>query len=314
MDVPMLVNGPTERPSGQGVVRRHRRRRWVTGSLVALAVAWIAYQLVTNPGFQWPIVVSYFTNGEILSGLLLTIELTAVTQAVGIAIGIILAMMQLSESRITAMASTVYVWFFRGTPVLVQLIFWYNLAYLFPRVVLEVPGGMILFSISTNSLISPFTAALLGLGLNEGAYMAEIVRGGILSVDAGQIEAGRALGLTSLQVMRRIVLPQAMRSIVPATGNQTIGMLKYTSLASVVSLQELLNSAETIYTRTFQTIPLLIVASLWYLVLTTVLSWGQYYVERHYARGSTRELPPTPVARLVTTMRDARARLAAALR
>ncbi len=314
MDVPLPVNSLTERQAGPGVVRRHRRRRWVEASLVALAAGWIAYQLVTNPGFQWPVVASYFTSGEILSGLLLTIELTVVTQAIGIAIGICLAMMQLSDSRITATAAAAYVWFFRGTPVLVQLIFWYNLAYLFPRVALGVPAGPTFFSMSTNSLISPFTAALLGLGLNEGAYMAEIVRGGILSVDAGQMEAGRALGMTSLQVMRRIVLPQAMRSIVPATGNQTIGMLKYTSLASVVSLQELLNSAETIYTRTFQTIPLLIVASLWYLVLTTVLSWGQYYVERYYARGSAHELPATPAAMLAATMRGARARLAAVLR
>ena len=167
-------------------------------------------------------------------------------------------------------------WFFRGTPVLVQLIFWFNLASLFPEVKLGIPfGGPALAEWQANALITPFLAALLGLGLNEGAYMAEIVRGGILGVDDGQTQAAKALGFTPRQTMRRIVIPQAMRIIIPPTGNQTIGMLKYTSLASVVAVAELLQSAQAIYNRTFETIPLLIVASLWYLILTTVLSIGR---------------------------------------
>jgi polar amino acid transport system permease protein len=173
--------------------------------------------------------------------------------------------------------------------VLVQLIFWFNLASLYPILKLGLPfGGPAIGAWKANTVITPFLAALLGLGLNEGAYMAEIVRGGILGVDQGQTEAAKALGFTPVMTMRRIVLPQAMRMIIPPTGNQTIGMLKYTSLASVVSVAELLQSAQAIYNRTFETIPLLIVASLWYLFLTTVLSIGQHYVERHYARGQRR--------------------------
>jgi polar amino acid transport system permease protein len=199
----------------------------------------------------------------------------------------VLAVMRLSRNPLVSSASTLYVWFFRGTPVLVQLIFWFNLASLFPEIKLGIPfGGPALTEWETNALITPFLAALLGLGLNEGAYMAEIVRGGILGIDEGQTQASKALGFTQRQTMRRIVIPQAMRIIIPPTGNQTIGMLKYTSLASVVAVAELLQSAQAIYNRTFETIPLLIVASLWYLILTTVLSIGQHYIERHYARGA----------------------------
>ena len=195
--------------------------------------------------------------------------------------------------------SWAYIWFFRGTPLLVQIIFWYNLAALVPQLSLGVPfGGPQLVSGDVNHIITPFTAALLGLGLNEGAYMSEIVRGGIQSVDHGQSEAATALGMRPGRVMRRIVLPQAMRVIIPPTGNQVIGMLKSSSLVSVTSLPELLYASQLIYQKTFQTIPLLIVASLWYLILTSVLSVGQYYLERRFARGAARALPPTPIARL----------------
>lgn len=305
--VPDRLSGTTAGSGAEVVVRRRRTGRWIGAVVVALIVVWIVYQLIVNKGFEWSVVGRYFLSGEILNGLLLTVELTIVAEAVGIAIGIVVAVLRMTGNPVTELAAAAYIWFFRGTPALVQLVFWYNLASLFPTFALGIPfGGPKVWDISANAVISPFTAAILGLGLNEGAYMAEIVRGGILSVDAGQMEASRALGMRPLLTMRRIVLPQAMRSIIPATGNQTIGMLKYTSLASVVSLQELLNSAETIYTRTFQTIPLLIVASLWYLVLTTVLSYGQFYLERYFARGSSRQLPATPWARIVQGLRGAR--------
>jgi polar amino acid transport system permease protein len=274
---------------GEGVIEAvplRRPGRWVAAAAVAVAAVWLVHSLVTNPGFQWGVVGHYMLSPEILKGMLMTVELTVLTMLVGIALGVLLAVMRLSRNPLVSGASALYVWFFRGTPVLVQLIFWFNLASLYPVLKLGIPfGGPTLASAQANVLITPFLAALLGLGLNEGAYMAEIVRGGILGIDQGQTDAAKALGFTPLQTMRRIVIPQAMRMIIPPTGNQTIGMLKYTSLASVVAVAELLQSAQAIYNRTFETIPLLLVASLWYLVLTTVLSIGQHHVERHYARG-----------------------------
>jgi polar amino acid transport system permease protein len=206
--------------------------------------------------------------------------------------------MRLSANPLLSGASWAYIWFFRGTPVLVQLLFWYNLAALFPQISLGVPFGPAFVHGSANSLITALTASILGLGLNEGAYMAEIVRAGILSVDHGQVEAAQALGMTRAVTMRRIILPQAMRVIVPPTGNETISMLKTSSLASVITVTELLYAVQLIYSVNFKTIPLLIVASLWYLIATSVLTVGQYFVERHYARGSARALPPTPLQRL----------------
>ncbi|MGE5136800.1 MAG: amino acid ABC transporter permease, partial [Gemmatimonadota bacterium] len=213
-------------------------------------------------------------------------------------LGVLLAVMRLSANPLLSGSSWVYIWFFRGTPVLVQLLFWYNLAALYPKISLGVPFGPSFVTFSANSLITAFTAAILGLGLNEGAYMAEIVRAGILSVEHGQAEAAQALGMTRGLTMRRIVLPQAMRVIIPPTGNETISMLKTSSLASVITVTELLYAVQLIYSVNFKTIPLLIVASIWYLIATSVLTVGQYYIERHYARGSVRELPPTPWQRL----------------
>jgi polar amino acid transport system permease protein len=218
---------------------------------------------------------------------------------IGIAIGVVLAVMRLSPNPLVGGASWIYVWLFRGTPVLVQLLFWQFVSALYPHLSIGIPfGGAELAHADANSLIHPFTAAILGLGLNEGAYMSEIVRAGILSVDEGQSEAAHALGMSRMQTLRRIVLPQAMRVIIPPTGNETISMLKTTSLVSVIAYAELLYSAQLIYSVNYKTIPLLIVASAWYLFFTTILSIGQYYVERRYARGATRALPPTPFQRL----------------
>ena len=268
-------------------------------AVIAVLAAMGVHTLVTNTRFQWGVVGQFFFSQAILTGLARTIELTAVAMALGIVLGIVLAVMRLSPNPVLSRASWSYIWFFRGTPVLVQIIFWYNLSALFPKLSLGVPFGPALVSGSVNSIITPFVAAILGLGLAEAAYMAEIVRAGILSVDKGQHQAAAALGMGRLLVMRRIVLPQAMRVIIPPTGNETISMLKTTSLVSVVSFQELLYSAQLIYARNYETIPLLLVASLWYLAATTVLSGFQILVERRAGRGwSPRRSAPGSLRRM----------------
>ncbi|HXP74962.1 MAG TPA: amino acid ABC transporter permease [Stellaceae bacterium] len=262
--------------------------RWVACTAVLLLLAWFAYVVSTNPNFQWPVVGKYLFNPEILQGVLLTIRLTISCMCIGIALGIVVALMRLSENKLLAYSAQVYIVAFRGTPALVQLIFWFNLSALFPVIAIGLPFlGLDFVTVDANALITPVVAANLGLGLCEGAYMAEIVRSGILSVDPGQQEAAAAVGMTRAQTMRKVILPQALRVIIPPTGNQIIGMLKYTSLASVISVTELLSSAELIYTRTYETIPLLIVASLWYLLLTTLLTAGQRILERWVGRSQT---------------------------
>ncbi|MGH9918344.1 MAG: amino acid ABC transporter permease, partial [Nitrososphaerales archaeon] len=250
----------------------------------------LAHAVVTNSTFGWGIVGHYFFSPLILSGVRLTIILTVVSMAVGIAIGILVAVMRMSPNPLMSNASRLYIWFFRGTPLLVQLLFWYNIGALYPKIRIGVPFGPSFASFSANHVLTGLVAALIGLSLNEGAYMAEIVRAGIMAVDGGQIEAARALGMHRGLLLRRIVLPQAMRVVIPPTGNQVITMLKSTSLVSVIALAELLYSAELIYSGNFETIPLLVVASLWYLVMTTVLSIGQYYLERHFGRGHVTSL------------------------
>jgi polar amino acid transport system permease protein len=248
---------------------------------------------VTNPNFEWDVIAENLFNNMILKGVWATIWITVVAMVAGIGLGVLLSVMRLSPNPLLSNVAYGYIWFFRGTPVLVQLIFWFNLAVLVPNISLGIPFGPTFVSWDTNSVITPFVAALLGLGLNEAAYMAEISRAGIQSVDEGQVEASSALGMSRAQTMRRIVLPQAMRVIIPPTGNEVISMLKTTSLVSVVAMPELFYNTQQIYARTYQTIPLLIVASIWYLILTSVLTTGQFYIERHYGRGSSNEKPPT---------------------
>jgi polar amino acid transport system permease protein len=253
---------------------------------VGVGLIWIGYQLVTNRGFQWDIVGRYMLAPTVLRGVAMTLHLTVLVMTIGVVIGVFIALMRMSRDPVLNFCAHGFVWFFRGTPVLVQLVFWYNLAALFPMLGFGVPfGGPKLFEISANTAISSFTAALLGLGLNEGAYMGEIIRAGLLSVDPGQTEASKALGHRPWQTFWVVVLPQAMKAIVPPTGNQFIGMLKYTSFASVVALPELMYSVEVIYARTYETMPLLIVAAIWYLILVSVLSVIQVFIERHYSKG-----------------------------
>jgi polar amino acid transport system permease protein len=291
-------SGPPEEI--QAVPVRHRGR-WIAAGVVAILLAAIIRAVATNSRFQWDVVGQYLTSSRILDGLVLTLELTVVAMLIGIVLGVVLALMRLSPNALLSSASWIYIWIFRGTPVLVQILLWFNISALFPSIDLGVPFGPSFIHLDANSIITPFVAGMLALGLNEGAYMSEIVRAGIISVDEGQTDAAQALGMTSLQTMRRIVLPQAMRVIIPPTGNETISMLKTTSLVSVITVTELLYTAQLIYAVTYQTIPLLIVASIWYLAVTSVLSVGQYYIERYYGRGSSRQATaPTLLGRIRT--------------
>ncbi|MGO4190575.1 amino acid ABC transporter permease [Arthrobacter sp. YAF17] len=274
---------------------RHPARLAIAVVLILLA-AGAAWDVAVNQRYHWDVVVSYLFAPQIIAGAGLTVLLTVVSMAVGIGLGTVLAVMRLSANPILSTISRGYIWFFRGTPLLVQLIFWYNIAALYPVIAFGLPfGGPSLVLGSANVLISPLAAALLGLSLNEAAYMAEIIRGGIGSVDKGQYDAGRALGMNSGKLMRRVILPQAMRVVLPPTGNQVISMLKGTSLVSVLAISDLLYSAQIIYANNYQTIPLLIVASLWYLLMTTILSFFQTKLERRYGRGF--DVAPRPTRR-----------------
>ena len=300
-----MANAVGLRPEAIKAVPVRHPGRWVAAIVVGAIAAYIFYTVVTAiqndhtaQGSGWAAVGHYLFNTLIFKGILVTLELTVLAMAVGIVLGVILAVMRLSPNPVMSWVSWLYIWFFRGTPVLVQIFFWFNLNLVLKSIDIGIPFTSFWLHANTNTLIPPFMAALLGLGFNEAAYMAEIVRAGIISVEHGQTEAAQALGMNRGLVMRRIVLPQAMRVIIPPTGNETISMLKTTSLAFTASVTELFTRQQQIATATYDVLELLIVASIWYLVMTSILTVGQYYVERYYARGSNRTLPPTPVQRL----------------
>ena len=292
-----MANTATERnataPAGEELDRQllmgrpHQRHGglWLTAAIVLFAIFLVGYSLVTNPRFEWNVVFGWFASERLFTGLLRTLGLTAISMAVGIVVGVLLALARLAPNAIVAGTAAFLVWLFRGVPVFVQLLFWGFIAAIYPRIAVGVPFGPEFFSVDANVLITPFMAAILGLGLNEGAYMSEIVRAGLLSVNRGQTEAATALGMRRFHILSRIVLPQAMKIIIPPTGNQTISMLKTTSLVSVLAFPELLYSAQLVYSANFKTIPLLIAASMWYLLVTSILSLGQYFIERHFNRG-----------------------------
>ncbi|MGP3987963.1 amino acid ABC transporter permease [Streptomyces sp. 3N207] len=273
----------------------------ITFLLVFLLEGWI-----TNPRMQWGTVGEFLFSPVIMEGLRTTLLLTALAMALGIVGGVVLAILRMSTNPILSRLSWGYIWIFRGTPLLVQLLFWYFLSAVVPTVGLGIPWGPTFVQADTNTLITQLTAAVLGLGLHEAAYMAEIVRAGITSVDDGQNEAAQALGMSRGQTLRRIVLPQALRIIIPPTGNQAISMLKTTSLVFAIAVPELLTSIQGIYSRNFQQVPLLVVACFWYLVATSVLNVGQFYLERRFGRGASRDLPPTPLQRLRAAARNHR--------
>ncbi len=280
--------------------------RWAAAAVLLVLAAMLAHNMLTNPRWQWGVIRSNLFSPPIVSGAENTIKITIFAMAIGVILGILLAVMRLSPNQVLSSAAWLFIWFFRGTPVYLQLTFWYAISSLFPTFSLGVPFGPEFVHLSANTIITPLVAGLLGLCLNEGAYYAEIVRAGILSVDHGQFEAAQSLGMRRATLMRKIVLPQAMRVIVPPTGNELNNMLKTTSLLVVVTYPELMYQTTNDAARTFEAIPFYVGACMWYLFMTTLLTIGQFYVERYYARGSSYALPPTPIQRMrrnLTTLR-----------
>ncbi|MEQ4720553.1 amino acid ABC transporter permease [Nonomuraea sp. B19D2] len=274
---------PAPRERIQAVPLRHPGR-WVSAVVLGFLVIFLLQGWVANPRMEWKVVGEYLFSPAVLSGLGTTLLLTLLAMVVGVAGGVVLAVLRMSPNPLLSALSAFYIWIFRGVPLLVQLLFWYFLSAVVPKIGLGVPWGPTFFEFDTNQIITQLTAAVLGLGLHEAAYMAEIVRAGITSVDHGQTEAAHALGLTRFQTLRKIILPQAMRVIIPPTGNQAVSMLKTTSLVFAIAVPELLTSIQGIYSRNFQQVPLLTVACFWYLVATTVLNAGQHYIERRFSR------------------------------
>jgi polar amino acid transport system permease protein len=269
------TSGPADVPR---IVPQRRYGQWAAAVAVLALLALAVTSVLRNEAFQWDVVAAYFTTDSVLRGLWLTLWLTAVVMALGFALGTLLAAARLSANPVLRGVSWGYVWLFRSIPILVQLLLWFNIGALYPTVL----------GVKTVDLLGPVTVAIIGLTLHEAAYAAEVVRGGILSVDRGQVEAAQALGLSRWRRWRRIVLPQAMRAIVPPAGNMLIGTLKGTSIVSVIAVNDLLFSVQLVYHRTYQVIPLLMVATVWYTVVTSVLSVGQHYLEKRFARGAER--------------------------
>jgi polar amino acid transport system permease protein len=264
---------PTGRPS---------LARIVSVAVILAAVA-IVVSVVSAPAMKWDIVRDNLFARIVLAGIRTTIEITLISIVLGALIGTALAVLMTSPDRLSRGIAKTYVWFFRGVPLLVQLIFWFNLATIFPRIRLSTPfTSSVVFDSSTNKLITPIFAAVLAFALHEAAFMAEIIRAGFQAVAVGEVEAAQSLGFTRWQVFRKIRLPQAMGVIIPPTGNQVITVLKTTALVSVISVKDLLYSVQIVYSRTFQVIPLLLVATIWYLVVVSVMTLVQRQVERYF--------------------------------
>ncbi|MGW0827917.1 amino acid ABC transporter permease [Streptomyces sp. NPDC002845] len=290
------TDGPADTPpAGPEAIKaipvRHYGR--YVAAVVALGILGLLVWAFAGGDINWGAIPDYAFDDRILTGVRETLWLTFLSMVIGIVGGVVLAVMRLSKNPVTSSIAWFYIWFFRGTPVLVQLIVWFNLGFVFEYVNL----GPV-YRDEWADFMTPFLTALLGLGLNEAAYMAEICRAGLLAVDEGQTEAAHALGMSHSKTLRRIVIPQAMRVIVPPTGNEVINMLKTTSLVAAVQYYELLRYAQDIGQTSGAPVEMLFLAAAWYLVMTSILSVGQYYVERYYARGSSRQLPPTPLQKI----------------
>lgn len=266
------------------VVPQRRYGLWLSTAATLVLMALLAQSLATNEAFRWPIAGRYLFHPSIMRGLGTTLLLTVVIMAFSILIGTVIAIMRVSPSAILKAFASIYVWFFRGAPALIQLIFWFNLALVVREFSLTLPFVGTIFSIRTNDFMTPFVSAVIALSLHEAGYMAEIIRAGIKSVPAGQTEAARSLGMSDRKILWRITLPQAMRFIVPPTGNEAINLLKMTSLVTFIAVDDLLYAAQSIYARTFETIPLLMVVAFWYLFVVTVMSIGQHFIEQYYGR------------------------------
>lgn len=294
---PQAGGGPAPHAAGLRVVPVRHWGRWVLSAGVAFLILQFLWSLGSNPKWQWDVFGEYFFAPSVVNGLWLTLWLTVVSGVAGFVLGAVLAVLRLSKSPLLNAAAWWYIWFFRSVPLVVQILVWYNLGYLYPTLGLGTPftTDFWLAEFETTTLISAFAAAAIGLSLHQAAYSAEIIRAGILSVDQGQTEAAAALGLPRRIRFFRITLPQAARAIVPNAFNEIIGLVKGTSVVFIVALPELFYTVQVIYNRNQRVIPLLLVAVVWYALITTILSIAQYYVERRFARGALRELPPTPI-------------------
>jgi polar amino acid transport system permease protein len=265
--------------------------RWVAAIVIVLLVALFLYGAATNPAYGWSTYARYLFDERISQAAWNTIQLTILSMILAVVLGVLLAVMRLSPNPVFNSVAWVYLWIFRGTPVYVQLVFWGLFPTLYKNIQLGVPFGPTFFHLELQDLSIPFILSVIGLGLNEAAYMAEIIRAGITSVPEGQSEASTALGMSWWMTMRRTVLPQAMRVIIPPTGNEFISMLKTTSLVVAVPYSlELYGRARDIAGVIFEPIPLLLVASTWYLAITSIMMVGQHYLERYFSRGATRKL------------------------
>jgi polar amino acid transport system permease protein len=282
--------------------------RWVSTVIVLILVAQLVHGLATNPGWDWTTFGGYFLEKSIMHALLVTLELTFAGAVLGFLGGLALAAMRLSKNPVLHTVSWIYTWVFRSVPLIVQLLFWANLGYLYQSLQVGVPFGPGFARFETLHLVSSIGAALLGLALHEAAYAGEIVRAGIISVDQGQLEAAAALGIPRGRQFRRIVLPQAMRAILPSAANSLVNLLESTSVVYVLAIGEIFYQVQVVYGRNGRVVPLLMVATVWYVILTAALSVLQFYVERHYARGALRSLPPTPLQRLRAALSSAVAR------
>lgn len=276
-------------PEDLRIIGKRFYGRWISAVIVLFLLIELISSILSNPRFEWQIIAQNLTEESIIRGVLMTLQLTVISVVFGFVGGTILALMRLSSNPVLVAVSWAYTWFFRGVPMLVQLFLWYNIAALYPIISISLPGLGEIYQASANSVISPFSAAVIALVMHQSAYAAEIIRAGIQNVGHGQLEAAQALGYTRSQIFRFTILPQAMRAILPPAGNEVIGQLKTTAVVSVISLQDVLYSAQIIYQRTYEVIPLLLVATLWYLLLTSLLSIGQYYIERYFSRGISTE-------------------------
>lgn len=261
------------------VPRRHYGR--MASAAIVLLLLGALIRAFINGQIEWSYVGDFLFAPAIMKGLVNTLLMTVAAMTLGIVLGVVFAIMRISENPVLSTISIGYVWIFRGAPALLQLLLWFNLALVFPTI--GIPG---LFEARTVAVMTPFVATMLALGIQQGAYTSEVVRSGLLSVDTGQYEAARSIGMTQMQMLRRIVLPQAMRVMVPPIGNEVIGMVKLTSLASVIQYSEILHNAQIIYFANTRVLELLLVASFWYLLVVTILSIGQIYIERYFGRGS----------------------------
>ena len=273
-----------------------RPGRWVWAVVLVLFVVWFGEVLATNKNIDYSVVGQYLFNDRILQGVWVTILITAISMLIATVLAVVLAAMRLSGNPVMVAFSSAYVWLFRGTPLLVQIVIWGYFGLIFEKISIGIPFTDVVFwQMDTNTLITAFVAGILALTLNEAAYAAEIVRSGMISVDPGQKEAAASLGMSPLYTFTRILLPQAMRVIIPPMGNELISMIKNTSLLSLIAVLEVYTVATQISAQNLKQVELLIVVSIWYLVIVSILSVPQYYLERRFGRGTARELPPTPL-------------------